>query len=240
MSDDPKYPTVPEEQLKGRVRTSLDSPQPTPEQLSRRERSIAALKKLGVPFLAGLPVTEDERSIVPRSPEEIAKRCIAVAICAVKGETGDHALGQKLVEEYAARSVFSPEEAAFIDDPSPDRQELVDHSWQYEAVHVLLWSLGHIRKLNPPDEICDVPRTVGIIRDRELDGLISKASPRSMAQILEQADLYYHLHWSAIELRLRGESSDALDEGIIRERHRALNWLIRYMNQEWDDVETDT
>ncbi|MFN5229343.1 MAG: DUF4272 domain-containing protein [Planctomycetota bacterium] len=23
-------------------------------------------------------------------------------------------------------------------------------------------------------------------------------------------------------------------------RHYALNWLIRYMDQEWDDVSTDT
>jgi len=30
------------------------------------------------------------------------------------------------------------------------------------------------------------------------------------------------------------------NEEIIVERHRALNWLIRYMNQDWDDVTTDT
>ena len=54
------------------------------------------------------------------------------------------------------------------------------------------------------------------------------------------ADLYYRLHWAAIELRIKGKASDQVDEGIIRERHRALNWLIRYLNQEWDDVTTDT
>jgi hypothetical protein len=31
-----------------------------------------------------------------------------------------------------------------------------------------------------------------------------------------------------------------LDEGIVMERHDALNWLIGSMNQEWDAVSTDT
>lgn len=53
-------------------------------------------------------------------------------------------------------------------------------------------------------------------------------------------DLYYGLDWAAIELRIKGHPSDKADEGVIRERHRALNWLIWYMNQDWDDVKTDT
>ena len=61
-----------------------------------------------------------------------------------------------------------------------------------------------------------------------------------MDQILNMADLYYHLHWAAVEIRLRGRESEKIHEGVIRERHRALNWLIRYMDQDWDDVETDT
>jgi Domain of unknown function (DUF4272) len=29
-------------------------------------------------------------------------------------------------------------------------------------------------------------------------------------------------------------------EEIIVERHKALNWLIRYMGENWDDIRTDT
>jgi Domain of unknown function (DUF4272) len=239
MADETRFPSVPEELLQGTVRTNLDSPAPTPAQLARRDRSISILKELGVPYLAGLPVTEDASSIKPRSAEEIARRCIAIAICAVKGETRKHDLGQKLIAEYGASQFLSAEERAFIDNPSPPQQQFIDFSWRYEAVHVLLWSMGYLTELHPPNEICDVPNEVGIIRDQG-DALASRATVRTMEEILDQADLYYHLHWSAIELRLRGESADDLDEGIIRERHRALNWLIRYMGQDWDDVETDT
>lgn len=31
-----------------------------------------------------------------------------------------------------------------------------------------------------------------------------------------------------------------MNEELGVERHRALNWLIRYMNQAWDEVATDT
>ena len=79
--------------------------------------------------------------------------------------------------------------------------------------------------------------------------LIKKAGPakfvaeskcRTTEEILDMADYYYRLHWAAIELRIKGKKSDLLDEGVIRERHRALNWLIGTLNQEWDDVTTDT
>jgi hypothetical protein len=240
VSERSKYPTATEHELKGVVRTTLDHPNPTPAQLARRERSIAVLKNLGVPYLATLPVTESETAIVPRSAKEIADRAVAVAIAAVKGETNDQEFVEDLVTQYQADTLFTPQEKAFIVNPSPQRQDLIDHAWRYEAVHVLLWALGHIEGLKGPNEICEVSRDVGTIRDLGRDGLASTATPRSMAALLEQADLYYHLHWSAIELRIRGRHSDALDEGIIRERHRALNWLTRYMGQEWDDVETDT
>jgi hypothetical protein len=240
MVDDPRYPTVPEAHLRGFVRTNLDSPSPTAAQLSRRERSLEVLRQFGVPYLAGLPVTEEETELKPRLASEIADRCVGVVICAVKGEGGDPPLITKLVEDFEAASLFSPKEQAFIRTLEPERQQLIDFCWQYEAVHVLLWALGYVAAIHPPSEICDVPKEVGIVRDHGRRGLALSAKPRTMAELLEQADVYYHLHWSAIELRLRREASPYLDEGIIRERHRALNWLIRFMDDEWDDVGTDT
>ena len=31
-----------------------------------------------------------------------------------------------------------------------------------------------------------------------------------------------------------------MDYDVVIERHHALNWLIGYENQQWDDVSTDT
>ena len=240
MSERPKYPAVEEKALQGKARTNLDSPQPTPSQLARKAKNIAAVKELGLPFTEHLPVVEDETSIKPRSAKEIAERALALAIVAVKGEANDQQLVQELIARYTARELFTPAELAFITNRSPTQQQLTDFTWQYECLHVLLWALGHIEKLQPPNQICNVPAEVAIIRDLGRQKLSSTARPRPPSEILDQADYYYRLHWAAVELRIHGKSSDKADEGIIRERHKALNWLVRYMDQEWDDVTTDT
>jgi hypothetical protein len=62
-----------------------------------------------------------------------------------------------------------------------------------------------------------------------------------MDQILDQADLIYRYHWAVVDARVKGKQPPAgLDPGIVYERHYALNWLIRYSDQEWDDISTDT
>jgi hypothetical protein len=240
VSERQKYPTATEKALQGKVRTNLDSPNPTPSQLARKAKSIAAVKELGLPYNDELPVVEDESEIKPRSAEEIAERTLALVIVAVKGEANDQQLVDQLVARFSAKELFTPAELTFINNLSPTEQQLTDFRWQYECIHVLLWSLGHIEKLKPPNEICDVPAETSIIRDLGRQKLSSAARPRSMSEILDQADYYYRLHWAAIELRLNGKSSDNADVEIIMERHKALNWLIRYMDQEWDDVTTDT
>lgn len=240
MSERPKYPTVNEKVLKGKARTNLDSPQPTPSQLARKAKSIATIKKLGLPFTDHLPVVEDDNSITPRSSEEIAERALALTITAVKGESNDQQLVDSLITRFSAKQLFTPAELAFITNHSPTQQQLADFTWQYECIHVLLWSLGHIEKLQPPNQICDVAAEMSIIRNLGREKLSSTAHPRPLSEILDQADYYYRLHWAVIELRINGNSSDKANEEIIDERHKALNWLIRYMGQNWDDITTDT
>jgi uncharacterized protein DUF4272 len=239
-SERQKSPTTDEKALQGKARTNLDSPQPNPAQLARKAKSIAAIKELGLPFTDHLPVVEDEASIKPRSAEEVAERTLALAITAVKGEANDQQLVDSLIARYSAKQLFTPAELAFITNPSPTRQQLTDFTWRYECVHVLLWALGHIEKLQPPNQICDVPGEISIIRNLSREKLSSTSHPRSLSEILDQADYYYRLHWAVVELRLNGKSSDKANEEIIDERHKALNWLIRYMGQNWDDVTTDT
>jgi hypothetical protein len=240
-ADAPKqYPTVPEKLLKGVARTSLDSPNPTQAQLARRAKSIATLKSLGLPTLDSLPVVEDEGFVKLRTAEDVAKRCLATTICAVKGETNDQKFVEELITQYAASTYFSPEEAAFIKDLDPSQQQLVDHSWRYECVHVFLWALTVRDDITAPNEICPVSQDMKLIKKTTAKDFVTGAKLRPATELLDMADLYYHLHWAAIEIRINGKKSKSIDEGIIRERHRALNWLIRYLNQEWDKVTTDT
>jgi hypothetical protein len=171
----------------------------------------------------------------------VAKRCIATTICAVQGEEPDQKETKELIERYSASEYFTPNEKTFLAIAKPSKQERVDHTWQYECVHVFLWSLNFREGLKPANEICSVPEDVGVLNKKVVaKEFVEGSKLRSKSEILDMVDLYYRLHWAAIELRIKGNKSDKIDEGIIRERHKALNWLIGYMNQEWDDVTTDT
>jgi len=234
------YGEVTEGKLQGIVRTNLDSPNPSATQLARKKRNIAIVKEMGLPWIEHLPVIEDDTKIKPRTADEVATRCLATAFCAVKGESNDQKLIDRLVKDYSAKSFFSSAEQKFLANPKPSRQDLANFAWRYECVHVFLWALGYLPKLNAPDQIANVAAEVGIIRDRGPQHFEKDARLRPLSEILDQADLYYRLHWAAIEMRLKGQTNERINEEIILERHRALNWLIRYMNQSWDDVTTDT
>jgi hypothetical protein len=62
-------------------------------------KSLALVKAMGLPYMEGLPVVEGRSEVKPRSKNEVVERCLATAICAVKGETKD----QKLVDGLVAR-----------------------------------------------------------------------------------------------------------------------------------------
>jgi Domain of unknown function (DUF4272) len=238
-SDRQQYPTVSESVLQGIVRTSLDSPQPTPAQLERKAKTKSSIVAMELPWLEFLPVIEDTLTIVPRSVREIANRAICVCITAVKGEGLEQETVMEIVENLKISDLFTSKERVFIDDNNPNPRDRAKFSWRYECLTVLLWALGYKDTIPPAHEVCDVPTDVNIIQSQETQ-LAENSQLRSISEILDMADLYYRLHWAAIELRLKNVSNSYIDEGLIVERHYALNWLIRYMNQEWDDITTDT
>jgi hypothetical protein len=235
-----QYPSVPEENLKGIVRTNVAATSPTQDQIERKKKYTHIVASMGLPTSDGLPVTEDPKTVTPRSADEVATRAIAVAIAAVKGEGMSHDEVIEIVKDWEISSYFSPDEKNFIENPNVTDSERLKFSWRYEGLDVLLWALGYKDDLPAPNVICDVKADVGVIVDNKGNKLAKNAKLRSMQEIMDMADYYYRLHWAAIELRINGKRNDLIDEEIIMERHYALNWLIRYMNQEWDNISTDT
>ena len=215
---------------------------PSQEALDRRKRSVVFLKQNGVPTTDNLPVIEDTGSVKIRPPKEIAQRLVSCTICAVGGETGDRALVRRLLVDFQAEDLLSPNEKAFIETKIDVQQDRLQFSWQYERSWVLLWALGYIEKLEYPPKICEVPKLVDLIKGRSIAQIVREANPRSRREILDEADLIYRLHWAVVEQRVNGkiEVPREVEKGVVQERHAALNWLIGYMGQTWDDISTDT
>jgi hypothetical protein len=214
---------------------------PSKEATGRKARSVERLKKEGVPVLDSLPFIEDSQEAKTRTKEEIAQRAIAVCLAAVKGEGVEQKVIDSLVTKFGADKFFTPEEAAFIKEPMPTQEDRIKFSWRYECFWVLLWSLGYVEKLERPAGICDVPKAVSFLRDRDTAQFIKDARLRPLNGILDEADVIYRYHWAVVSARLKGQEAPAkLEGGVVQERHYVLNWLIGYMDQAWDDISTDT
>ena len=211
------------------------------EALERKARSDSRLISEGVPVSKSLPAIEDSLEIKLRSKEEVAWRAMALLVVAVKGEGVEQKIVDEIVKDYGLEGHFTPAEAAFIKNPAPTEHDRIQFAWRYEGAWSLLWALGYVNELEKPTAICDVPRAVGFLRDRSAAEFISDSTLRPVEIILDKADAIYRYHWAVVDARINGKPTPAsLDPGVTMERHYALNWLIGYMDQDWDDISTDT
>lgn len=213
----------------------------TPAAIERKARSEARLVSEGVPVNGSLPAIEDNKNVKYRTQEKVAWRAMALLVVALKGEGLEQPIVDRIVTNYSLKEYFTPQEAAFIQQQSATENERVQYTWRYEAAWTLLWALGYVEHLGKPIGICDVPRAVETMRKRTSAQFISDSNLRSTDEMLDEADLIYRYHWAVVDARINGKPIPAsLDPGVTLERHYALNWLISYMDEEWDEVSTDT
>lgn len=218
----------------------------------RKQKSIKVLKSHNIRTMEGLPVIESEEEVTLRSKEEVVKRMIGLLLISLYAEglcSGEKRDEHRewvglLIEKYDAHDFFTPAEKSFLEENDPDRSACINFSWQYEPLTVMLWALGFLNDdeaLAIPAEICDVPRAVSAVRDyRTFGDILSDSVLRNKKAVLDQTDLIYRYDWACVEDRISDPEAGRPEWGIVMERHRALNWLIRYCDDEWDDVSTDT
>jgi hypothetical protein len=228
------------EERKGEIERLASVPA-SQEALDRRERSKRQLKTRRVPINGHLPLIEDSTTATLRTPRVIAERLLGCTIVAVVGETGDPEAAKAMIRKFAATSFLTAAEREFLANKIDDKQARVQFSWQYERIWVLLWALGYVPELKYPDASCDMPQLVSLVKDASLESLLAHAKPRSFAEVLDEADLIYRLHWAVRDAQLKkAPAPGGLDSGVVMERHATLNWLIGYLDQDWDDITTDT
>lgn len=207
----------------------------------RKARSETILNKYSVPINKGLPYIEDEQEALVRTKENIASRVLALLVVAVKAEGLEQEIVDSLVQGYQLEKILTPNEISFINNKNPSEHDKTQFIWRYEAAWVLLWSLGYVDELSYPNQICDVPAAVSFMQKRNKEQFINDSKLRPITEILNETDLIYRYHWAVVDARVNGQPTPAdIDSSVVLERHYSLNWLIGYMDQEWDDISTDT
>ena len=211
----------------------------------RRRRTAAILDKRGVKVPESLPPVVGECEVDFRSPAEVARRCMALIAVAVRAESlasGNpipvSELQQRMPQSFDA---MSPAEKGFMADGNPERQAVLDFSWRYECLFILLWCLGYIDRLRWPSKLCDVQQVARLMFENQGPAMAANAQLRRPAEILDAVDLYFRLHWAARDASLNDtEPPTGLQLGVLQEQRHALNWLIRFEDAEWDDVDCPT
>jgi len=216
-----------------------------PQAWQRKERSDQQLaaRKISVP--SDLPPLVSEPELRLRTPEEILRRMLALFVVAIRAEslTSDTPIAVADLQKRfpPAFANLTDAERAFLAKDAAGEQEVTQFLWRYEAILVLQWALGLQDALPFPDAICDVAAISSTVIDRGTDGLRKQPTARAASEILDALDLHYRLHWASRQAILKKTPVPAnLNDGVLQERHHALNWLVRFEDRDWDEVDTPT
>ena len=210
---------------------------PTEADIQRKQNSIEILKSKKIPYLEELRSAVFDAETTLQSKETILQRLIATYATAIQAEV--YASGkydnpeQKMKEQidllnekYHVSEYFSPKEKEYIDHPPVKEPKLFNsYGWRYECCAVFLWALS-LLDLKEPNQICEAVELGNIIWNHDFDSLSKAAKLRSKEEILSLQDLTLRYDWACADARINNKTIDALDFGVIYERHYALNWLL--------------
>ena len=217
-----------------------------PDALARKARSEAALAKHGLRTPPSLPAVLGEAELRQREPAEIAARAFATLAAAVRAEAlanGNDLSSEAILAHLPdAQAALSPQETAFMAEAAPDAQWVANMGWRYECVAVFAWALGLRDELPFPAAIVDVaPLTQSFVDAGDVAGLLAQAQPRAASELLDALDETLRLHWVVRDAQIQqAPPPEDVLPGVVIERHRALNWLVRFENADWDEVDTPT
>jgi hypothetical protein len=221
-------------------KADADARVPYPEKaLARKAVSEAKLATRGITVPDTLPplICEDELAL--RTRDEVVERARALLLVALRAESvasGEAMPVEMLLSKMPlADDALSPQEQAFLQQDTPGQNDCAQLVWRYESLFLLEWALGLVPELPFPAAPVDAARVVAT--------LIEMRGPRlrSPAEILDALDLHYRLHWHIRQSRLKHLGDAAgVDADVVMERHRTLNWLVRFQHAGWDEVDTPT
>ena len=231
----------------GRVLVGVDDgkadPQarlPYPAQaLARKAATTALLAARGIDVPESLPPLTCEDELTLRSRDEVVERARALLLVALRAESvasGEAMPVATLLSKMPlADDALSPLEQAFLQQETPSKEDCAQFIWRYESLFLLEWALGLVDTLAFPDAPVDSASTVATLIGMRGPQLVTASG------ILDALDLHYRLHWHIRQSRLKqGVEAAGIDADVVMERHRALNWLVRFQHAGWDEVDTPT
>lgn len=188
-----------------------------------------------------------DEEIRVRTSQEVAERVLA--IIASIGKVHFPEENQRWIEENSIEQYLTPLELAFIQNPNPEQQDLIDYSWKVEALVSLIWSLNGLDNMPALNEQFDAWSNELVIKAlQKTEEFLTYSSLRNNEELEQMESHLYHQHWRVRDRDL-GFNNDKpnkndpninqLNSGIVYERRYGMSWVSGY-GESWDDVPTDT
>ncbi len=215
----------------------------TADQKDRREKSERYCKSKNIPIYKNPNslFVEPEEKVTLRLKDEVVDRALALVYLGLKSEGLEQEHLDKMNKEFNISEKLTTIEKEYAFSSNPTEQQKVNANWRYESLHVLLWSLSFIDNLDYPNQMCNVADDVKIIYELGEQKFRNQAKLRSKKEILDQADLILRFNWACVSARVKNKNAPSeLNASVVYERHYSLNWLTHFLNQDWDDVTTNT
>lgn len=171
-----------------------------------------------------------------RSKQDVANRCLAVLLVALKAEGLEPAILSTLRQDYQVEASLTSNEKAFLEEVASDETLKSQFVWYYEAAWALLWALGYVDSMGEVNRYADSAHAVLCMRERAYQDFIAEASLRDHATILQQLDLLYRYDLTNLYYQQHDLHSSAFDEGVVFERYYALLWLCDAEQRDWDTL----
>jgi hypothetical protein len=207
--------------------------------LARKAATTALLAARGIEVPESLPplICEDELTL--RSRDEVVERARALLLVALRAESvasGEAMPVETLLSKMPlADDALSPLEQAFLQQEAPSKEDCAQFIWRYESLFLLEWALGLVDTLPFADAPVESAYAVATLIEMRGPQLVAAST------ILDALDLHYRLHWHIRQSRLKqGVEASGVDADVVMERHRTLNWLVRFQHAGWDEVDTPT
>lgn len=197
-------------------------------------------KSLGLSAEATPPTVEGYSKRCPRSSRQIAVRALILqGGVAVASGVDPEPIMEWFHDQRLWRSV-TPEERAFLKNPSPTKEQCTKLGWHQEAEWALLWAIGKVEALGLPTRQCDARRLVDEIippLGSQIAGFLATAKVREPGVLLAEDERTYNLWCYAQKARRKKQLPPDLNLSVLYERRYAFEWLDGMHS--WDDVTCD-
>jgi hypothetical protein len=203
---------------------------------SIKARNEEYLLKLGIEVNPALPCIEPIDEVSPRSSVEVAQMFVALSYMIRIGYGFPIPEAREHLTKLGANDVLGSTALEILNSERLSEQQKVDLGWQAEAAQAVAWALGLAEIDNT--RRCDDNLAARLPFGDGEHGFIQGGQLRSISEIQEQVDLIYRMHWYTVNCRFTGKDC-ILNESIIRERRRALDWIYG-IDDDWDEIPMDT